>query len=282
MSLTKYLSVVLLFLGTAFTTAQAQSLKTPAPSPNQKVTQAFGLSEISVDYSRPSMKGRTIFGSLVPYDKIWRTGANGATLLTFGQEVMLQGMKVPAGTYALYTMPGKNKWTVMLYKDLDMAGSVNEYKKSDELLRFDVMPKMLKDKVETFTIEFANLTSNSADIQLLWDDVCVSMKATVEIDQMVMDNISKMMAKDSRPYYQAANYYYDNGKDMNKALEWVNTAISQNPKAYYMYATKARIELKMNKKAEATMSAKKVIELAKEAKSEDYVAIGNDLLKQAK
>jgi len=97
-----------------------------------------------------------------------------------------------------------------------------------------------------------------------------------------MDNINKVMAQDSRPYYQAANYYYDNGKDMNKALEWVNTAISQNPKAYYMYATKARIELKMNKKAEAAMSAKKVIELAKEAKSDDYVAIGNDLLNQAK
>lgn len=170
----------------------------------------------------------------------------------------------------------------MIYKDLTMGGNVTDYNTGDELIRFDVMPKMLKDKVESFTIEFANLTSNSTDIQLLWDDVCVSIKTTVEIDKMVMDNINKVMAQDSRPYYQAANYYYDNGKDMNKALEWVNTAISQNPKAYYMYATKARIELKMNKKAEAAMSAKKVIELAKEAKSDDYVAIGNDLLNQAK
>ena len=253
-------------------------LKVPAPSPTQTIKQNFGISDFTIEYSRPGVKGRTIFGDLVPYGKIWRTGANSATKITFSDDVKIEGSVVTAGSYALYTIPNKDSWEIMLYKDLTLGGNVTEYKTENELLRFKVKTSSLSDKVETFTIAVTDLSSNTADVELSWDKTKVAFKITTDYDAKVMKNIESALAADKRPYYQAATYYYDNNKDMNQALVWVNKAIEMNPKAYYMVHTKAKIQIKLKDYKGAIASAEQSMALAKEEKNDDYVKLNEKLL----
>lgn len=257
-------------------------LKVPAPSPLQTIKQAFGLSDLSIEYSRPSAKGRTIFGDVVPFGKVWRTGANSSTKITFGDNVKLEGKDVAAGTYALYTIPNKDKWEILIYKDLTLGGNVNDYKNENELLRFTVTPKTLHDKKETFTIDIADLTATSANIELLWENTKVSFNVTTDIDSKIMKNIESSVINDNRPYFQAASYYYDNNKDLNKAGEWIDKAIASNPKAFWMFMLKAKIQAKQGDKKGATATAEQVITLAKEAKNDDYVAMAQKLIAENK
>jgi len=263
-------------------TAQAQSLKVPAPSPAQTVKQAFGLGEITIDYSRPAVKGRVVFGDLVPYGKVWRTGANGATKLTFSDDVTFGDVAVKAGTYALYTIPGKSSWTVMLYSDLALAGNVADYNKEKEVARISVAPKMTEAKTESFTINLAKVKATSAVLELMWDHTRVPVKIGTDIDGKVMKNIDAALANDTRPYFQAASYYYENGKDLSKAKMWVEKAAEQNPKAFWVRLLKARIELKMGDKKAAVATANEVISLATEAKNDDYVKMAKELIASAK
>lgn len=259
--------------------AHAQTLKVPAPSPTQTLKQSFALSEISIEYSRPSAKGRVIFGDLVPYDKIWRTGANASTKITFGEEVKINNDKtLPAGTYALYTKPGKTTWTIMFYKDLKLGGNVAGYKQEDEVMSFTVNSSMVAEKVETFTISVDDMTSSTAKISLSWENTKVSFAVEANIDASIMKSIDNVMNGDNRPYYQAASYYYENGKDLNQALTWVNKAVEQNPKAYWVMNLKAKIEYKLNDTAAAVASANKVIALAKEGKNDDYIKMGEEMI----
>lgn len=257
-------------------------VKMPAPSPLQTVKQAFGLAEITIEYSRPSAKGRTIFGDVVPFGKIWRTGANAATKITFGDNVKLEGKDVPAGTYALYTIPNKDKWEILIYKDLTLGGNVNDYKNENELLRFTVTPKTTSEKRETFTIDIANLTSSAANIELLWENTSVGFNVTTDIDSKIMKSIEANVINDNRPYFQAASYYYENNKDLAKAAEWVDKATASNPKAFYMYMLKAKIQAKQGDKKGAVATAEKVITLAKEAKNDDYVTMAQKLIAENK
>ncbi|MDQ3048515.1 MAG: DUF2911 domain-containing protein [Bacteroidota bacterium] len=257
-------------------------LKVPAPSPLQTVKQAFALSDISVEYSRPSVKGRVIFGDVVPFGKVWRTGANSATKITFGEDVKVEGTAVVAGTYAIYTIPNKDSWEIMLYKDLTLGGNVAEYKKENEVARFTAKPKSITDKVETFTIDIADLSATSANIQLVWDKTRVSFNVVADIDAKMMKNIETALAADSRPYFQAATYYYDNNKDLAKAAEWTEKAIANNPKAYWILLLKAKIQAKQNNKAGAVATAEQVIVLAKEGKNDDYVAMAEKLIAENK
>lgn len=261
---------------------QAQTLKTPAPSTSQTVKQAFGLGDITLDYSRPSAKGRAVFGELVPFGKIWRTGANAATKITFSDDVKVEGKDVKAGTYAIYTVPNKDSWEVMLYSDLTIGGNTSNYKAENEVLRVVVKPTALTKSVETFTINLSDVTATSTTLELIWEKTSVPVKITTEIDAKVMKNIETALAVDSRPYFQAANYYYENNKDLNQALIWVNKAIEQNPKAFWMTMLKARIELKLKDNKAAIASAEKTVALATEAKNDDYIKMGNDLIAEAK
>lgn len=263
-------------------TAGAQQLKVPAASPTQTLKQNFALSEITIEYSRPSVKGRVIFGDLVPYGKMWRTGANNATKITFGSDVQVEGKPVAAGTYALYTIPAIDSWDVMLYKNLELGGDVNDYKTEDELLRFKVKPTSMSTKVETFTINVAEITSTSANIELMWDKTRVAFKVTAEIDTAIMKNIESSLKADTRPYYQAANYYYDSNKDMNQALEWVSKAIEQNPKRYWVVHLKAKILVKMKDYKGAITAAEQSLALAKEDKNDDYVKMNEKLIAESK
>jgi hypothetical protein len=263
-------------------TTQAQTVKTPAPSPAQTIKQNFALGEVSVEYSRPSVKGRVVFGDVVPFGKTWRTGANGATKITFTEDVKFEGKDVKAGTYAIYTVPNKESWDVMLYTDLTIGGNVASYKAENELLRVNVKPTALAAKVETFTINFADVTATSTTLELLWDKTRVPVKITAEIDAKIMKNIETSMAADARPYFQSASYYYENNKDLKQALVWANKAVEQNPTAFWVMMLKARIELKLNDKTAAIASAEKTAALAKEAQSDDYVKMANDLIAEAK
>ncbi len=277
-----------LFLSTALAvfsivTVSAQSgLKTPAPSPTQTLKQAFALSEITIEYSRPSVKGRTVFGDVVPFGKIWRTGANAATKITFGEDVKVEGKAVPAGTYALYSIPNKDNWEVTLYKDLTVGGNVSNYKAENELTRFTVKPTALANKVETFTINVSDITASTANIELTWDKTRVAFGVVADIDSKIMKSIESSLAVDSRPYFQAANYYYENDKDQKQALEWVNKAIESNPKAFWMVMLKARIQQKLKDNAGAIASAEQVITLAAEAKNDDYVSMATKLIAEVK
>ncbi|HEV7231673.1 MAG TPA: DUF2911 domain-containing protein [Bacteroidia bacterium] len=264
------------------TTASAQALKIPAPSPTSTLKQNFGLGEVTIEYSRPGVKGRTIFGDVVPFGKIWRTGANATTKVTFSDDVKLEGNAVAAGTYGLYTIPNKDSWDIMLYKDLTLGGNVADYKSENEVLRFKVKPQSIAGKVETFTINMADVTASKANIQLQWDKTQVDIAVTTDVDTKVMKNIETALSPDDkRPYFQAATYYYENDKDMNKALEWANKAIDQN-KAFYVVHLKAKIQMKLKDYKGAAATAEQSMALAKEAKNDDYVRMNEKIIADAK
>lgn len=272
------------FLAAATLTASiaGAQLKTPAPSPLQTIKQDFALSSVTVEYSRPSAKDRVVFGGLVPYNKIWRTGANASTLITFGEDVTFGGKAVKASKYALYTIPKEGRWDVMLYSDLSLAGNVSKYDASKEVVRVSAKNAQMSGKIETFTMQFMNVTDNSMDLELRWENSRVTIPIKADIDEKIMKSIESNVVKDNRPYFQAANYYYNNNKDMNQALEWTDKTLEQNPGAFWVQALKAKIQLKLNDKKGAAATAQKVIDLAGEAQNDDYVKIGKDLLKKAK
>lgn len=265
----------------AMVSVNAQQVKTPAPSPTQTLKQGFALGDITIEYSRPSAKGRTVYGDLVPYGKVWRTGANASTKITITEKLKFEGKEVAAGTYAVYTIPNKDSWEIMLYKDLTLGGNVANYNAENEVIRVKVKPETTKEKTETFTINLDNIRNDSATLELVWENTRVPVQITADIDSNIMASIDKAMNVDSRPYYQAASYYYNNGKDLSKALEWVNKATEQNPKAFWITLLKARIELKMGKKSEAVASAETTKKLAQEAKNDDYVKMADALIKEA-
>lgn len=281
-SLTHTLALLLIVQIASILPSNAQALKTPAPSPLQTIDQAFALSNIKIEYSRPSVKGRVVYGDLVPYGKVWRTGANQSTKITFGDDVKVEGVALKAGTYALYTIPNKDSWEILFYKDLTLGGNVAEYKATEEVARVKGKVSATGMKVETFTINIGDITSTSASIDLMWDMTKVSFGVTTEIDEKVMKNIEAALEKDSRPYFQAANYYYENNKDLTKALSWVNTASEQNPKAYWMVHLKAKIQMKMKDAKGAIESAEKSMALAKEDGNADYVKLNEKLIAEAK
>lgn len=282
MTITKNTVLAAMAAVSVFSTSLQAQLKVPAPSPSQTLKQSIGLGEITIDYSRPSVKGRVVFGDLVPYGKVWRTGANATTKITFSDDVKLEGNDVKAGTYGLYTIPNKDSWEVMLYKDLSLNGNVADYKAENEALHIKVKPSMLANKVESFTINLADLTSNAATLELMWDKTRVPVMISTDIDSRIMKNIEANVTADNRPYFQAASYYYDNNKDLKQALEWANRAAEQNQKAFWVVMLRAKIESKLNDKAATLSDAEKVITLAKEAKNDDYVKQAEKLIAETK
>jgi hypothetical protein len=259
----------------------AQQLNTPQPSTTQEVKQNFGLSKIELSYSRPGMKGRKIFGDLVPYGKVWRTGANSATTLTFGDEVTIGGTKIPSGKYGLLTIPNAGEWTIIITKQTDVT-SPAAYKQDQDVVRVKAKPVELGFPVETFTMLFGDVTATSCNLQMVWDNIVVSVPITTDVDSKVSAQIKDLMEKDNRPYFSAAMYYIDNGKDLNQALAWLEKATTLNPDAFYMFYQKARVLAKLGKKQEALAVSNKSIELAKAAKNDDYVALNVKLQNELK
>jgi len=274
------LFVCLVLSAGLYYTAHAQSIKTPPPSTPQFVKQDFGLSNIELSYSRPGMKGRKIFGDLVPFGKVWRTGANQATTLTFGDAVTIGGTKIPAGKYGLLSIPGADEWTLIITHQLDVTNPA-AYKPDQDVVRVMAKPFTLPFPMETFSILFANITSSTCDLQLIWENTVVVLPISTDVDTKVMAQIDNAMNKDTHPYFSAALYYLDNGKDLNKALEWFDKAIAQDPSAggsFFIVYQKARCLAKMGRKADAKATAQKGIDLAKQANNADYVALNEKLI----
>lgn len=259
----------------------AQTLTTPQPSTTQNIKQNFGLSSIELSYSRPNAKGRTVIGDLVPFGKVWRTGANQATTLNFGDDVTIGGKKIASGKYGLLSIPDKENWVLIITKQLDVT-SAAAYKEESDVVRVNVKPVILKDKIETFTIQFANVKANSCDVNLQWENTSITLPVSTDVDSKVMSQINGIMTKDNLPYYSAAMYYMDNGKDLNQALSWFNKATDQNPDAFYMFYQKANCLAKLGKKQDAIATATKSRELSIAAKNADYVKLNEDLLKTLK
>ncbi len=263
------------------TATNAQNPLMPQASSGQMIVQDFGLGKVTLNYSRPNVKGRLIFGDLEPYGEVWRTGANNATNITFTDEVMMDGHPVPAGTYALFTIPGKIEWTVILNKTAKQWGAYN-YKKEDDLFRFAVKPIPLKDKIETFTMSFADVTEGSMSLQIMWENTLLTIPLTIDDDAKVTANIEKAMLGEKKPYFAAAQYYYENNKDMQQALKWITEAEKTDMKAPYYKLWKARIQLKMGDKKAAAATASEGIKLAKESNNDEYVRLNEAVLSAAK
>lgn len=275
----KRLFLLAAFSGIFFVT-NAQ-LKTPAPSPAQTVTQEFGLSSIELSYSRPAVKGRTIWGDLVPYGKVWRTGANSATTITFGDDVTFGGQKVPAGKYGLLTIPEAYQWTVIITKQLDVS-SPSAYKQDQDVVRVKVNPVDLDFSLESFSILFDNITGTSLNMMIGWDRKLAMIPITTEVDSKINAQIESLKGKENFPYFGAAAYYLEKGKDLNTALTWFDKAAQQNPEAFWILYQKAKCEAKLGKKKEAVETANKSIALATKAKNDDYVTLNNKLLASLK
>lgn len=277
----KILSTVLACAIVSSAAFSQNNLKVPAPSPATTIKQDFALSSVEVSYSRPGVKGRKIFGDLVPYNKVWRTGANSATTITFGDEVSIGGTKVPAGKYGLLTIPGEKEWTIIISKSTDVS-SPSDYKEGNDLVRVKSKPMELPHPIETFMIVFDNIKPTSMDAVLLWDKTAVSFPITTEVDSKVMAQIDQLMKTDKPPYFMSAMYYMENGKDLNKAVTWMDKAIQENPKAFWVYHNKANALVKLGKKKEAMEAAQKSMDLAKEARNDDYVTLNEKLIASLK
>jgi tetratricopeptide (TPR) repeat protein len=258
----KRLSFALLFMLSATAASYAQDLKLPALSPSSKITQEFSTSSIEISYSRPSMRGRKIFGELVAYGNVWRTGANSATKVKFGEDVVIEGNNIKAGEYALYTIPGQKEWEIILNKGVGNWGNAG-YATADDVARFKVTPRELDKNVNTFTMQIGNITYNSCNIELMWEKTKVIIPVKSNNEERLNAAIDKAINNPNIPYFQAANYYYETGQNLDKANQYVDKALEQNPKAFYMWALKARIAQKMGRKDEAIAAANKSMETAK-------------------
>lgn len=267
-----------LFLVGAFAMSNAQ-VKTPQPSPSASVKQTIGLSEVSVDYSRPSANERKVFGNLVPMDVVWRTGANGSTDITFGNEASFNGIKVPAGKYALYTIPSANEWEVVLYKDTEQWGAPKELKAEEIVAKTKVKAEKNPLFVETFSIGFNDLKTDRANLILSWENTMVKVPIVMDSKKEVLESINATLGKKeakASDYNQAAGYYFQEKMDLKKALEYATKANEMQPDVFYMLKLKAEIQAANGMKKEAVETAKKSMELAKKASNDDYVKMNAD------
>ncbi len=275
----KLLTTIFMTLAVMMVTNSAiAQINTPAASPSCKTEQVVGLTKVTLDYSRPSLKGRIPFVDVESFGSIWRTGANQSTKITFSDDVKLEGNSVPAGTYALYSIPDATDWTIMLYKDLTLGGNTSKYDRSKEQVRFKVRGYKRSSSVESFTIDIGDLKDDGATIALKWGNFYVPFKIAVSYDEQVMKQIDAAIGGTTRgEYYTAAKYYLDNGKDLKKAYEWVKMANAKSER-YWQMRVQAQIEAKLGMKDKAKASIQKSSALAKSAGNMGYAKANEKIM----
>jgi hypothetical protein len=276
-----YYYLAAMLIACASQNSYAQMLKVPQLSSTQTIEQELGLGKITLTYSRPNLRGRKIFGTIIPYGTVWRTGANAATLIKFTDDVTIEGNKVPAGEYGLFSIPGKDEWTIILNKTAHQWGAYT-YKQSDDFLRFKVKNVSLGNQLETMTIQFNNVDQTKCELELKWENVSFSFHISTDVDSKVMANIDEVMNTDKRPYFESALYYYENNKDLKKALEWISTAEKAEPNSPFYKVWKARIQLKMGDKAAALATAQEGVKLAHAQNDKEYETLNQSVVDQAK
>ncbi len=263
--------------------ASAQ-IKMPAASPTQTLSQDFGLGKIEIVYSRPSLKGRSVFGTgslLAPFGDVWRTGANGATKLTFSDPVTIGDKTIPAGSYGLFTIPGKTEWTIIINTNSKGWGSF-DYKQAEDIVRFKVAPQATGSSTETFTISIDNITAQTATIGLNWGKTKVNIPISTDIKTTVRAQIEAAASATTvnpNMYQSAATFYLEIDHDYNKALLYADKAVAANAKAYWLQLMKAKVHVALKDKKGAKAAAEACKQLATEAKNMDYVRSADEILK---
>ena len=273
---------LILVLALAFSFVSYGQVNTPAPSPFSKVEQKVGLTDVTLEYSRTAMRGRTIFGDLVPYGKIWRTGANARTKITFSDDVMVGGKTLKAGTYAIFTIPQEKSWDVIFYTDSNGGGAPRELDNSKVAAMVNTPVMAMPMDVQSFTMTFDDLTSDSAMIGMLWAKTYVGVEFKVPTDEMVEASIKDVLdGPGFGDYYASAVYYLNEGKDINKAKEWIDKAMSMTdtPRFWHL-RQQSLIYAKAGDKDGAIKAAKQSLTQAEKAGNADYVKMNKDSLKE--
>lgn len=276
----KLFTIFLLFI--CFTSFS--QLKTPPASPSAEIEQVVGLTEIEVDYNRPSMKGREIFGNLVPYGKLWRTGANSSTKITFSTDVVIEGKTIEEGTYSIFSIPNEDNWDIILYSQAEVWGVPRDWDDSKIIFKSNFESVKYKDgyQLETFSISFKNLSNNDVDLVISWGDVYVTVPISVPTREIVGNQIESLMSGEPKASdYYAAAVYYKEENFMQDALEWMEKAMDmmENPRFFHLRQHSLILAANGNYK-EAVKVAKKSLELSIEADNQDYVKMNNDSIKE--
>ncbi|MEM9022802.1 MAG: DUF2911 domain-containing protein [Bacteroidota bacterium] len=283
---TTLLRTLTMMVMVAFTASAFAQINAPRPSPTATMEQVVGVTNFSVNYSRPGVKERKIFGELVPFDKVWRTGANSATTITTDGDYKLAGQLVKAGSYALYTIPGEAEWTVMLYSDLKLGGNVAKYDEKNEVVRFTTKPRSLNDPLESFTIDFSAFHDNGAVITIAWANTAIDLPIEVDTDAKLQAQIREQLIEgegkdiEANTYHTAAQFYHKWNKDLEQALAWMNKSIEMRPDAFWYVHRQAKLLKDMGKIEEAKAAANKSMEMAKANEDGDfgYIKRNQDLL----
>jgi hypothetical protein len=274
----KHLKLIIL-LCSGLAVAQIQ---TPQPSPSTTLEQVVGLTEVKIEYSRPAMRGRTIMGDLVPYGSLWRTGANKNTTLSFSDPVTVGGQALAAGTYALFTRPGKSLWEVFFYTETENWGTPQEWQSKSVAAVIEVPTQSLAEPQESFTISINELTNTGANIHLSWENTRVTLPLEVPTDEKTMASIKETMKGTPKAgdLYQAAVYYRESGRDLQTAKKWIGKAIEMDPGKYWMFRQQALILADLNEKEAAIKAAQSSLELAEKAGNQDYVRLNTKAIEE--
>ena len=253
-------------------------VKTPQPSPKSTLSQVVGLTDVTVEYSRPSAKGRTIFGDLVPFGQLWRTGANANSTVSFSEDVVINGTTLKKGKYAIFTIPKADMWEIDFYATTDNWGLPENWDENDVAARTNVNPIALGNHVETFTMAVNNITNDSATLDISWEKTMVSVKFEVPTQKAALASIEKVLSgPTSGDYFSSAQYFYQSNGDLNKALTYVNKALELNKdKPFWYNRLKSLIQAKLGDKKGAIETAKISLASATEAKNNDYIKMNND------
>ena len=273
--------IIAMTLLVASVTSSAQ-VRTPQSSPKAVVNQTVGLTEVQIEYSRPSMKGRTIFGDLVPFGKMWRTGANQNSMISFSEDIMIDGKPLKKGKYAIFTTPRADSWEVVFYSDTNNWGTPEEWSEANVALKTTVKPEMINRNVESLTMAINNLDNNSATLEISWEKTIVPIRFEVPTHKTALANIEKALAgPTSGDYFSSAQYYYQSNGDMNKALTYVNKALEMSKdKPFYFYRQKSLIQAKLGDKKGAIETAKISLAASQAANNADYIKMNQDSIKE--
>ena len=261
------------------TSAINAQIQAPQPSPAAKIEQVVGLTDVTIEYARPAMRGRTIFGDLVPFGKVWRTGANANTKITFGHNVKIDGQELKKGTYAIFTIPNETSWEVIFYSDANNWGTPRKWDDSKVAAKTTANVNIIEAKIESFTFMIDDVKSGGATIGMLWDNVYVGVPFEVPTDELTMKSIESVMSgPSSNDYFQAASYYHSEGKDLNKALAWMKKATKGDNPAFWQLRRMSLIQADMGDIEGAIATAKRSLAAAEKAGNADYVKMNKESL----
>ena len=262
------------------TQAQELRLKIPAASSGQRIEQDFGLGVISVKYYRPNIKGRKIFGGMEPYGVVWRTGANNATVVTFTDSIQVEGHAVAPGSYALFTIPGAVDWTIIFNTNIGQWGAY-AYDQKQDLFRFKVKSTKLLSKVETLTIQFAEVHEEDCLLQMQWENTGINLHLKTDVDNRIMANIQEAMKGEKKPYYMSAVWCYNHNRNLSQALDWMQEADKAQPDGFNVKYWLARLQLKTGDKKSAIISANEGLRLASAQNNAEYIRMNKEVLRDA-